>query len=81
MSMDNINLQVGDLVMCRVKVDPDEKEDIIKNYKLVIGWITGKELNGYYVHWSDKDKSSLINVESTVLIRKLFIEQRKAMGI
>jgi hypothetical protein len=49
--------------------------------KLVIGWITGKDLNGYYVHWSDKDYAGLINRDSAVLTRKFFLEQRNAMGI
>lgn len=74
------NLQVGDLVMCRAKKDPDGDLSL-DNCKLVIGWITAKDLNGYYVQWSDKYYAGLINRDSAVLTRKLFLEQRKAMGI
>lgn len=74
------NLQIGDLVMCKAEIDPDGgKTD--NNMKLVIGWITGKDLNGYYVQWSDKDYAGLINRDSAVLTRKFFLEQRNAMGI
>ena len=80
MSMDNINLQVGDLVMCKVKIDSDG--DLTKeNGKLVIGWITKEDLNGYYIHWSDKDYAGFVNPDSAYLTRKLFLEQRKAMGL
>jgi hypothetical protein len=77
--MENL-LHIGDLVMCKVRIDPNCGDDY-NNIKLVIGWITGKELNGYYVHWSDKDYAHLINSTSAILTRNLFLEQRKAMGI
>jgi hypothetical protein len=73
-------LHIGDLVMCKVRIDPNCGDDY-NNIKLVIGWITGKELNGYYVHWSDKDYAYLVNSTSAILTRNLFLEQRKAMGI
>lgn len=79
--MGNIQVKIGDLVMCRAKIDPDGPEKDVNNMKLVIGWITKEDLNGYYVHWSDKDYAGLINRDSTYLTRQLFLEQRKAMGI
>lgn len=78
--MGNPKIKVGDLVMCRTKIDP-EGDKSNKNMKLVIGWVTKKDLNGYYIHWSDKDYAGFVNPDSTYLIRKLFLEQRKAMGI
>jgi hypothetical protein len=78
--MDNLILQVGDLVMCRIKSDPHGELEL-HNAKLVIGWITKKALNGYYVQWCDKEIDGFVNTESTILTRKLFLEQRKAMGL
>lgn len=78
--MENLKIKIGDLVMCRARIDPDGGMSD-NNMKLVIGWITAKDLNGYYVHWSDKDYAGLVTRDSAYLTRKLFLEQRKAMGI
>lgn len=74
------NLDVGDLVMCKAKKDIDGPA-IESNAKLVIGWITKKEMGKFYVHWCDKDCDGPINEASAILTRKLFLEKRKAMGI
>jgi len=74
------NLQIGDLVMCREKIYPDMDKSV-HNMKLVIGWITAKDLNGYFIHWSDKDCAGFVNCESAYLTRNLFLEKRKEMGI
>lgn len=78
--MRNLKIKIGDLVMCRARIDPDGDKSN-KNMKLVIGWVTKTDLNGYYIHWSDKDYAGFVNPNSAYLTRQLFLEQRKEMGI
>lgn len=78
--MKNLKIKIGDLVMCKAKIDPDGKATD-NNMKLVIGWVTKTDLNGYFIHWSDKYYAGFVNPDSAYLTRKLFLDQRKAMGI
>jgi hypothetical protein len=86
--MKNSSIKVGDLVLCKAKIDPSyDYED--KNIKLVIGWITKKTtttfMDGkftiFHVQWSDKETDGELKEEDALSVRNFFLKMRKEWGI
>ena len=86
--MKKISVNIGDLVMCKAKIDPlgnEEKENI----KIVIGWITKKTTvdfydskeETYHVQWSDKLLDSKISGEDARIVKEFYLQKRIEMGI
>ena len=83
--MKKANLNIGDLVLCKARIDPDhEHEDW--NIKLVFGWITNKYINKYNglmyrVQWSDKIEDGEIRPDDAFTVREFYLTKRKEWGI
>lgn len=81
------SVKVGDLVMCRVKINPKAKDGDEKNLKEVVGWITKTpkslipEHYNYSVQWSDKEFDMPISGQDVQTVREFYLRKRTELGI
>lgn len=81
--MNNIN--IGDLVMCRAKINPKLEEK--NNLKEVVGWVTKAPISmipehyEYAVQWSDKEFDMPISGEDVRIVREFYLRKRREIGL